>query len=498
MKKTRLLILCLLAAELTSAVSCGESAAASEIQNNDSAAPVVTEPAETEENILRADLPDTDWGGREFRVLGREDLTHSQFSNFEIYSEKEDGEIVNDAIFRRNSAIQEKYNVKITQSLFSLPNEELIKNSMAGDDLFDLAFIDLETIGTCAQQGCFYDLNRIEFIDFSQPWWNPEVNDTVSIGGRVFYTSSDFSLRDKSRAYILTYNPQIVSDYDMPDLLGLVRDGTWTIERMTECVRMVSGDIDGDGKMTEKDAYGLPMDSYNAFAAFIYGCDNHILVHDADGMLAIDMNSEHMVNSVDKVITLTCDTNYAFFCNDFDGKVSGDIWRVSGDAFEGGRGLFNTAFPHSLKDFAGKCDFEYTVIPFPKYDESQEKYTTMADVYCMLFGIPSSSAAPEFSGFMLEALSAASTDTTLKAYYDISCQTKYAANPASAEMLDLIFDGICFDNGVIFRYTLGLYGILSDSLPKVKKNNFSSLYARIERSSLKTIDKLNQTMLELD
>ena len=57
-------------------------------------------------------LPDKDWGGRTFRVLGYE-CGYTQFRTFEISAEGENGEVVNDAIFRRNTAIEDKYNVRI-------------------------------------------------------------------------------------------------------------------------------------------------------------------------------------------------------------------------------------------------------------------------------------------------------------------------------------------------------------------------------------------------
>ena len=50
---------------------------------------------ETTTGIITANLPDTNWEGREFRVLGYVDDTYPQFSNFEIYSDGETGEVVN-------------------------------------------------------------------------------------------------------------------------------------------------------------------------------------------------------------------------------------------------------------------------------------------------------------------------------------------------------------------------------------------------------------------
>ena len=112
-------------------------------------------------------------------------------------------------------------------------------------------------------------------------------------------------------------------------------------------------------------------------------------------------------------------------------------------------------------------------------------------------GIPVTSAEPEFSGFMLEALSAASTTTSLPAYYDISCKTKYAYNESTGEMLDLIFDGIQYDLSMI--YSLGkVTEILRVDLPKKKENTFVSLCEKYQKSADTALDKLITAIGELE
>jgi len=36
--------------------------------------------------------------------------------NFEIYAEQEDGTLINDAVYRRNVAVEDKYNFRIKQT----------------------------------------------------------------------------------------------------------------------------------------------------------------------------------------------------------------------------------------------------------------------------------------------------------------------------------------------------------------------------------------------
>ncbi|MBE6659685.1 MAG: hypothetical protein E7604_14750 [Ruminococcaceae bacterium] len=493
---------CLSAVLLCAALlSCGTETPADvpDTTSADETGVQITAAPEEVKPVLRADLPETDFGGKTFTVLGRINNSYDQFNNFEIYAEKENGEVVNDAIFRRNTAIEDAYNVEIAQVLIGdEPHNELQKSVDAGDHLYDTAFIDLWFVGPLIQKGYFLNLYDVEHIDFSKPWWNPGVNEAVSLCGKLYATTSDFSLRDKSRAYILMYNKELTARYDIPDPVQTVRDGKWTVDLVNEYIKYFSSDLDGDGKMGgEFDGFGLAMDSYIAFASFTTGLDNTVITKDADDNPVITMNNEHMAASVEKIMTLTCDPTTAFFCNDFKGIALGDHWMVAADSFNAQRTWMSTSFPHMLQYCSQNTEFEYGVLPFPKLDEAQKDYITMADVYCMLFGIPATTPDPAFSGFMLEALSAASTDTTLAAYYDISCKTKYSYNPESGEMLDLIFQNIRYDPALI--YDVGsLFDIITEYLPKEKENNFISLYEKYEKNAQRSLDKLVTAIGELE
>lgn len=484
-----------------SLLSCGAEPSASmqDTTPTDASAVQTTAVSEEAKPILRAELPDTDFGGKTYTVLGRLNTSYDQFNNFEIYAEKENGEVVNDAIYRRNTAIEDAYNVKIAQVLIGdEPHNELQKSVDAGDHLYDTAFIDLWFVGPLIQKGYFLNLYDVEHIDFSNPWWNPGVNDAVSLCGKLYATTSDFSLRDKSRAYILMYNIEMTARYDIPNPVQTVRDGKWTVDLVNEYTKHFAADLNGDGKMGgEFDGFGLASDSYIAFASFLTGLDNAIITKDADDNPVITMNNERMAASVEKIMALTCDTTSAFFCNDFKGIALNDHWMVATESFNAQRSWLLTAFPHMLQYCSQNTEFEYGVLPFPKLDEAQKDYITMADVYCMLFGIPATTPDSSFSGFMLEALSAASTDTTLSAYYDTSCKTKYSYNPESGEMLDLIFRNIRYDPALV--YDVGsLFDIISEYLPKEKENNFISLFEKYEKNAQKNLTKLVGAIGELE
>ncbi len=462
-----------------------------------SATETTTEAATTQPTC---DLPDTDWKGRAFRVLGDSGSAGArpQFANFEILTEELNGEVFNDALFNRNGDVGKKYNVTFEQYLDPTVNHTgtlLQQFIAAGEDKYDLVFMFLSKIGGSAQSGHLFNMNNVKYIDDFKPWWNEDVNESPSVGGKVYFTTSDYSLRDKNRAYVLIYNPKLAADNKIPDLVPLVREGKWVVDKMTEYNEIVSKDIDGDGVMTDQDVWGITMDSYNSLNAFWVSCDCRCISKDSKGDYSITINNQHTIDALDKLIKALCNTKTGGFCNDFQGKVTYDYWSFSALSFVGGKSLFNTAFPHSLEQRSEMCDFDYTVIPFPKYDEAQEKYLTMPDPNSMLFGIPATLKETDFAGFMLEALSYASTDTTLKAYIEITCKSKYSANPVSTEMLDVTFDGIRYDIDKI--YGIGLYDLVN-AVAAAKENNFASAYAAAKDSVQTKLDDLVKAIGKLD
>jgi len=151
--RTKMLLL--VAALFLLFTSCSQSTANdtsdSTDKNSADTADIAETPAEELPNYLTLE---GDLGGEAFRVLGMYSESYKQFSNFEIYAESENGDIVNDAVYRRNSIIEEKYNVKIEQVLGEMTlaqsNTPLLqlmqKNTMAGDDAYELFFIPLRDI----------------------------------------------------------------------------------------------------------------------------------------------------------------------------------------------------------------------------------------------------------------------------------------------------------------------------------------------------------------
>nr|MBQ4320582.1 hypothetical protein [Clostridia bacterium] len=404
------------------------------------------------------------------------------------------GETVNDAVYQRNRAIEEKYNAKVTQNLVDNPQTELTKVVTAGDDVYDATLLVQTTVTTAAQNGEVLDLYELEYIDFDKPWWSQEVNNRVSIHNKLYFTTSDFMLMDKQRTSILFFNRDMAVDFDLGNPFDYVRDGSWTIDMMTEHAKKVSADLDGDGDIDQHDRHGVGFEWYNT-QVMAFATDNVICGKDADDIPVLKMNTPRMISSLDKIMALCSDKTIMHFVQEYNGKYDGDYYSMSGDMFKDGRLLYCASFPQAFKDMSANCKDEYGVIPYPKYDEAQEKYYTLS-AQAMLITVPVTTATPDFSGFMLEALSAYSSYTTLPAYYETNCKTKYMYDEDSAEMLDITFDGLIYDLGQLYNWGK-IFDVITN-VAKAGENNFASQYAAVEAAALAAMEKTVETYMELE
>ena len=91
---------------------------------------------------------------------------------------------------------------------------------------------------------------------------------------------------------------------------------------------------------------------------------------------------------------------------------------------------------------------DFGILPFPKYNEQQEKYYSRMEG-CDLFFSPMSAPAEslERASVILEALSSDSAKNLIPVYYDLALKTKFTRDEESSEILDLLFENRVYDLG---------------------------------------------------
>ena len=162
---------------LASVVSCGESTepiSSGESEKVQDTAAVIT--AETEEvttSIYETlPVPENGFGGDAFTILCRtSDLD-------EMYSETETGDVVDDAVFQRQSVLEESLNIKlkVIDVTGDWSNRETFlkyvsSSIQSGDDAFQLVASDMNYMPPTILKDYYMDINELPYVDLSNPWW---------------------------------------------------------------------------------------------------------------------------------------------------------------------------------------------------------------------------------------------------------------------------------------------------------------------------------------
>jgi ABC-type glycerol-3-phosphate transport system substrate-binding protein len=169
----------------------------------------------------------------------------------DMYVEKATGEIVDDAIFERNSMIAEKYNISITYQPSSHDNTETdaVKTILAGDDAYSLVMAHGRAAFAYANQGLVLDWNTdLPYVNLDNPWWDQDARKSLSINNQLYVMIGDLSYCSMGAANLMLFNKQMFMDLDLEFPYQLVKDGKWTYETWETMAKGAAMDLNGDGR----------------------------------------------------------------------------------------------------------------------------------------------------------------------------------------------------------------------------------------------------------
>ncbi len=489
--KKRVLTLLLAAFLLApSMMACGNTASAPDESAADTTAD--TAPAETEalsdydkRQLVSDDLPENDFGGQAFRVLVNAP-TVEQYSavTFEIIADELTGDACNDAVYNRNIDICERFNAAITMSELKEP-WIVCKNAVtAGTDDYDLVglynYMSYQVINAKA----LLNWMEIPHINMEKPWHNALSNNNATINNTLYTICSDLSITSMTYTYAIFFNQRILGDqgYSAEDMYNMVRDGTWTIDKMDTMVASMYVDTNGDGKATTEDSYGFGYNQVNPTDVWAAAFDLPLCSVTEDNQIEVNFMSDKTMSILEKLIS---------FHYENPGQVVLPTQYDEETYFLNAQLAMAPIRFHAAYSKLRDMDDPYSMLPWPKWDEKQEAYYTNADDKFTAFSVPITAFGQiEFVGTIFEALCAESYKKVYPAYYDIALKGKYSTDSGTAEMVDLIMAGRNFD----FSFQFGeshfqrLPYLIRD-LIVAKSTNLASKWDSIEKKMWTAIEK---------
>lgn len=471
MKKTLALLLCVLMLVSVALASCGEETEESK-ENKDESKATDTSKADTSEESSAPvidDDPYRDETGKyvdknidkyfdpawqdygEFKVMVYSNEQQDTYFSEEIESlyDTTDDKII-EAVNLRNAEIEDKYGIKVKAVPVKSVPDEMRKLMASSNDVFDAAMPFMASAATFAQNGDLYDLTEFDCIDFDAPWWDQNANESLSIAGRIFFTTGDLSIMQNIVSNGIAFNKKLLAD-NFPDvnLYELVRKGEWTIDKFYEMCKEFTRQGDDNEKMDENDIWG----SMGGSDVLYFGSGETICGKDADDLpvLTIGSDNQRSIDVAQKVLGyLEEKGTWYVTVKEFTDRT--DIWGRTVKIFGEDQALFDIFCFSALKKFRA-YDVVYGIVPVPKYNEEQDRYFSKC-VANSAYGvcIPLNVRDADFSAFMLELLAVGGKNYLSSAYKTAVLKGKDANTEDDEEMLGIIFDSIVYDPAIVYAF----------------------------------------------
>ena len=475
-------------------VSCGETAQtpSADTSGASPASPETAASAETEPAAVTKDgsgtdvssLPaDLDFGGAELRIRTMVDPNVHSYADVS----EESGDVLDDAIYRRNRAVEEGLHLQIAEDLEA--QGDIRRLLLSGDETYTLCSVTCPDALTYWIEGLILETNSLPYVDLTKNYYAQKLNRSISLKGKNYVALGAFDVNVYDLTYALTFNKGLVASFDLEDPYTLVGSGAWTIEKMDAMMRTVLADVDGDGAMTDKDRYGYLANAKMVLPDFWIAAGVKTIEKDPSDIPVPGVMNDRFVRLFDRVYDVMWDSG-----NWFSWTTSGlDVPEECITVFSENRGLFLDMSFFYIEALRG-MDVDFGVIPYPKFDETQEDYNSRVSYY-WAYVVPNVVSDPGMAGAFLEEANRLSAEYVIPAYCDIALKGKYSRDEESVAMLDLILDSRVVDLGDTvfcdkirdgFMYTLFRSG----------KRDLSSEYAKNESVILRAIEGITENASE--
>ena len=402
--------------------------------------------AETvQETEIWDNVPAGSYDGYGFRFL----TTEENWGYYRMDVEEQTGEVLDDAVFARNLAVEDRLGIVITETglHYSKVMDEVKATVLASEDAYDAMTLMAYNLMTTAQQKMLLDTAALSAIRTDMPWWNRNAIRDMAIGPREYMMIGDINLMFYESYYAIFFNKAVAEKFQIPDPYATVDEGKWTYDVYYSTAQAASTDVNGDGEWTaDADTYGVAMHS-NAGQSMILALGQSPLSRDADGYPVYSGLSEAFIDAYRKVMTLYTEKHTTVKSG------TAGVEKVDG----GYQGVFKTDRALYMMEVLGTLpelrdmESEFGIVVLPKADEGAEY---VSPVYHGAIGlcVPVTVSDVDRTGVVLENLAAESNRTVRGVYYDVVLGSKLVRDEASVASLDTILDSGRFEIGYVYNW----------------------------------------------
>ena len=448
-----------------------------------------TEAATTADPREIDELPtDKDYKGYKYRVLTH---LHPESSIAwlvcDVWTEAENGERINDAVFARNLAMDERFNAKVTLMAPDNAPATIARTAVtAGSDDFDLLQTTVQNQASLAIQGYVLNMATLPYINFDKAWWDKSANESMRVGPKIYYAIGDSQINALRATWGILFNKKLVQDANIPSLYDSVREGKWTLDLLKEYGKRIAQDINGDGKMEwGTDVFGLGLQD-EVVLPLLLGSGEKIVDIKADGSFQYNLNSEANMNAMEKIWNFMCsDNSWILNANRYSMT---NLWIEFRNQFMADKIGFYMGHLSTPNLVAGDMMSDFGIVPFPKVNPDQDGYySTFQYNNAHAITLPRTASDPDRSALLTEAYEMFAHTTIRPAFYDFTLTLRSARDTESGEMLDIIFANrnlditLCYNSNTNMQSTLqGIASTTSFTFASTEASARSSIQAGVK------------------
>lgn len=437
---------------------------------------------------------------------------------------------LSDAIKGRNQAVEGQLNVnlEVTSELGGMDNATAWSNKVKNaattseNDLFDFCALYASQGSPLATVGAFLDVNLLpqgesNALDLNRKWWNQILKDDLEVDGSLFMLCGDMSLTSTAYSHAIFYNKNLYNEYlanndDFNEkykafkiehtddeveagytlLHDIVDGGGWTINTFSDIVSRVYVDNGAQGK-NDGDIFGLSIDMASSpLDAWVAAFDIKIVEKNAQtGERTLAFNTPSNLSRATQAWELskqllTANRGTHAFDSGKEGAVK---------EFANGNALFTMARLSDAESFRDTTDWDYGILPLPKYDAQQLNYYTLPHNAFSLIAVAANLAESRFElmACVLELFGYESYVQVKPVYYEVILKGQYSDKQVDAEMYDLILSNIRLDFGAVFS-TSSLNGISNNF--RYTDESFSTTWQSTKSVYTKSLETLMSALKE--
>ena len=411
--------------------------------------------------------------GGTFEILSPEAVPYNYYSV--DFDEPSEDPLAN-AIYLRNIAAEDYLGIEIhtTEAAHGEPLYKMFKTSVdAASGDFDAIFNSMQYSATAVGAGLCIPFEDLYYVNLDKAWWNDDCSEQLAIGGKHYMISGDIAVSDKECIWMVYFTKDLIEENGLENPYDLVENNQWTWDKMHEMAADAAFDANANDKLDKdgKDVWGVTTHNEN-WAAMWQAAGLKLITLDSDGIPEISWDSERFFDVYSDIVEFMSDTS----C------VSPDDDVFIKTAFPAGKTLFATEVVAHIRNYR-ENEYDFGVVPFPKYDTTTERYNSYVAVSSAVLSIGFDNNNLERTGAILETMGAYGRKEITPVYYEEQIKSRFARDEQTADMLDIIFEYRSYDLGVFFNWGNAYSNLIGG------KQNPSQLIASSRKSLTKDMQK---------